>query len=49
LEASKQPDRLAEVLRFRLVEVENHRHEAEVAEFISQALQDNHPAFSEQR
>jgi hypothetical protein len=40
-QGTQQPHRLAEVLGLGLVEVEDHRHEAEVAQFLSQ------PAFSE--
>jgi hypothetical protein len=40
------PQPVAEVLGFGLVEAEDHRHEAEVAEFVSEPLQDHHPAFS---
>jgi hypothetical protein len=43
---SQQPNRLGEVLCLGFVEVEDHWHEAEVAEFVSQLLQDHHPAFS---
>ena len=46
-QVTQQPDRFGEVLGLGLVEVEDHRHEAEVAEFLSQPLQDHHPAFSE--
>jgi hypothetical protein len=46
-EVTQQPHRLAEVLGLGLVEVKDHRHEAEVAEFLSQPLQDHHPALSE--
>jgi putative ABC transport system substrate-binding protein len=35
---AQQPHRLGEVLGVGLVEVEDHRHEPEVAEFLSQAL-----------
>ena len=34
-EVTEQSDRFGEVLRFRLVEVEDHRHVAEVAELVS--------------
>jgi hypothetical protein len=44
---TQQSDRLGEVLGLGLVEVEDHWHEPEVAKFISQPLQDYHPAFSE--
>jgi hypothetical protein len=40
-QGTQQPQPLAEVLGLGLVEVEDHRHEAEVAQFLSQ------PAFSE--
>jgi hypothetical protein len=43
----QQPHRLGEVLGLGFVEVEDHRYEAKVAEFLSQPLQDHHPAFSE--
>jgi hypothetical protein len=40
-QVTQRPHRLAEVLGLGLVEVKHHRHEAEVAEFVSQPLQDN--------
>jgi hypothetical protein len=36
----QQPDRLTEILGLGLVEVEDHRHVAKAAEFVSQPLQD---------
>ena len=44
---ASSPDRLGEVLRLWLVEVEDHRQEAALAEFLAQPLQDGDPAFGE--
>ena len=43
----EQPDGLGEVLRLRLVEVEDDWEVAALAEFLAQPLQDGDPAFGE--